>query len=93
VLLKTAKRLIIFVIGGTVVLIGVVLLVAPGPATVVIPIGLAILATEFVWARRLLKRFRDTAGDIVRYYWPPQQPPADSSKEESSESDEEQRRQ
>ena len=39
--------------GGTVLAIGVALLVLPGPAFIIIPAGLAILATEFVWARRL----------------------------------------
>ena len=46
------------VIGGTVLVIGIVLLVLPGPAFVVIPLGLAILATEFVWAQRWLKKVR-----------------------------------
>lgn len=58
-LYRHAKRVVVAVIGGTVVLVGVVLLVTPGPAFVVIPLGLAILATEFVWARRLLRRVRD----------------------------------
>ncbi len=49
------------VVGGTVLLIGVAMVVLPGPAFVVIPAGLAILATEFVWARRLLVRVRDYA--------------------------------
>lgn len=39
-------------------MIGIALLVLPGPAFLVIPVGLAILATEFVWARRWLKRAR-----------------------------------
>lgn len=52
------RRLVIFVIGSTVVLLGVIMLVTPGPAFVVIPLGLAILAVEFVWARRLLHRVR-----------------------------------
>ncbi len=43
----------------TVLLIGIALLVLPGPAFIVIPIGLAILATEFVWARRWLHFIRE----------------------------------
>jgi len=58
---RQAKRLIILVIGSTVLLIGIALLVLPGPAFVVIPVGLAILATEFAWARRLLQRIRAAA--------------------------------
>lgn len=46
------------VVGGTVLLIGTAMIVLPGPALIVIPAGLAILATEFVWARRLLRRVR-----------------------------------
>ena len=42
------RRVVIAVIGFTVLLIGVAMVVLPGPAVVVIPLGLAILATEFV---------------------------------------------
>jgi hypothetical protein len=58
---KTAKRLVVFVVGMTVVLVGVALLVLPGPGMLGIALGLAILATEFVWARRLLKGVKDQA--------------------------------
>lgn len=55
--LKTARRVCVAVIGGTVVLVGVVMLVTPGPALLVIPAGLAILALEFrfasLWLRKL----------------------------------------
>ena len=56
---KTGRRIAIAVVGGSVLLIGIVLLVAPGPAFIVIPIGLAILAIEFVWARRWLAKLRE----------------------------------
>lgn len=56
---KQAKRLIITVVGFTVLCIGIAMLVLPGPAFIVIPIGLAILATEFVWARSLLKTVKE----------------------------------
>lgn len=59
--LKQAKRVIVIVVGFTVLVLGIVLIVLPGPATLVIPLGLAILATEFVWARRLLVRFKREA--------------------------------
>ncbi len=52
---RQAKRLVIGTIGFTVVLIGIAMIVLPGPAVLVIPAGLGILATEFIWARRLLK--------------------------------------
>ncbi len=62
---KQARRLIVAVVGGTVLLIGLALLVLPGPAFLVIPLGLAILATEFVWARRLLARVKREASRIA----------------------------
>ncbi|NYD85770.1 PGPGW domain-containing protein [Cellulomonas oligotrophica] len=48
-------------IGGTVVLAGVAMLVLPGPGVLVIFAGLALLATEFVWAKRWLDRAKSTA--------------------------------
>jgi uncharacterized protein (TIGR02611 family) len=52
------RRTVIGIIGGTVLVIGVALIVLPGPAFIVIPVGLAILATEFAWARRYLVKAR-----------------------------------
>ncbi|HEY6200966.1 MAG TPA: PGPGW domain-containing protein [Candidatus Binatia bacterium] len=60
--LKQAKRVIVAVVGFTVVVAGVAMLVLPGPAFIVIPLGLAILATEFVWARNLLKKVKEKIG-------------------------------
>ncbi len=52
------RRLVVGVIGGSTVLFGAVLLFLPGPALLVIPIGLAILGSEFAFARRWLRRLR-----------------------------------
>lgn len=57
---KLARRIVIAIVGTTVVLAGVVMLVTPGPAVVVIPAGLAILGLEFAWARHWLKRVRES---------------------------------
>jgi uncharacterized protein (TIGR02611 family) len=54
--LPVARKIVVGVIGGTIVLIGILLLITPGPGTVVIPIGLLILASEFAWARYILRR-------------------------------------
>jgi uncharacterized protein (TIGR02611 family) len=51
--LKPLRKLIVGIVGGVVLAIGIAMLVLPGPAVVVIPIGLAILATEFPWAQRI----------------------------------------
>lgn len=55
---KVARRIVIGVTGGTILILGVVMLVTPGPALVVIPVGLAILGLEFAWARFWLKEIR-----------------------------------
>ena len=63
--IKIVRRVIVSVVGATVLLMGIALLVLPGPAFIVIPIGLAILATEYAWARRWLKKVRRMASDVV----------------------------
>ncbi|MBA3650854.1 MAG: PGPGW domain-containing protein [Chthoniobacterales bacterium] len=50
------RKTIVAVIGTTVILFGLALVVLPGPAVMVVPVGLALLATEFAWARRLIRR-------------------------------------
>ena len=57
---KAARRIVVGVVGATVLLLGVVMIVTPGPAIVVIPVGLAILSIEFTWARHWLKRLRES---------------------------------
>lgn len=57
--IRQVKRVIVFVVGMTVILIGMAMIVLPGPAVVVIPLGLLILATEFVWAKKLLERVKE----------------------------------
>jgi uncharacterized protein (TIGR02611 family) len=56
--LKQIKRIVVAVIGFTILTIGILLIVFPGPAFIVIPVGLSILATEFVWAKRLLEKVK-----------------------------------
>lgn len=62
--LKQARRVVVLVFGVTVLVLGIALLVLPGPAFIVIPIGIAILATEFVWAKRLLNRMKAGAASL-----------------------------
>jgi uncharacterized protein (TIGR02611 family) len=57
--LKQARRLIAIVVGFTVLAAGVAMILLPGPAIIVIPLGLTILATEFIWARTILKRVKE----------------------------------
>jgi tellurite resistance protein TerC len=57
---KTARRIAILAVGSTVLLLGIIMLVTPGPGLIVIPIGLAILGVEFAWARIWLRRVRES---------------------------------
>ena len=66
ILYKQIRKLVIFLIGTSVVLIGCVLFFTPGPAIIVIPVGLAVLATEFIWAKKLLKKFKETTSSITQ---------------------------
>lgn len=63
--LRQARKLVVLIIGVTLLLLGAAMLVLPGPGTVVIFFGLALLATEFVWAARLLLRVKEKARDMA----------------------------
>lgn len=56
--IQQAKRFIKIVVGFTVLLVGLLMLLTPGPGWITIALGLALLAGEFVWARRLLDRLK-----------------------------------
>jgi tellurite resistance protein TerC len=64
--LKQARRLAILVVGTTVGLLGLVMLVTPGPGIAVVVLGLAILAIEFAWAKRLLTDARSRVQGALR---------------------------
>jgi hypothetical protein len=57
--LKQVRRPAVFAAGITLMLLGIVMLVAPGPGILTLALGLGILATEFRWARRLLRWFQE----------------------------------
>ncbi len=58
---KLAWRLLIGFIGGIVTFLGLLFILTPGPGIAVLIIGLAILATEFAWAKRAVKKAREAA--------------------------------
>ncbi len=62
--LQQAKRVVRVVVGFTIVLVGGAMLVLPGPGVVTVLLGLALLGTEFVWARKLMKRFKKQAHNV-----------------------------
>ncbi|HVD15451.1 MAG TPA: PGPGW domain-containing protein [Actinomycetota bacterium] len=63
-LAQGARRIGVLVVGLALLVVGVVLLVLPGPGLLVILAGLALLATEYAWARRLLVRVREGAKQL-----------------------------
>lgn len=80
---RAARRIVIAVIGATVILLGIPMLVLPGPGLLTIIGGLAILGLEFAFARRWLERIKlttrktvDEAKRRVRRNPPPSDPPA-----------------
>jgi uncharacterized protein (TIGR02611 family) len=60
------KRLLKIVFGFTLLVIGAAMLVLPGPGWLIIGLGLAVLAAEFIWARRLLNRLKEQAIKLGR---------------------------
>jgi uncharacterized protein (TIGR02611 family) len=64
--IRQARRLIVSVVGVTLVLCGVVMLITPGPGLLLIFAGLSMLALEFVWARRLLRKIKMKGNELER---------------------------
>ena len=62
---NTGRKIVVGLAGATVLAVGVVMIILPGPAIVVIPIGLAILALEFAWARRWLRHVQEKADRVI----------------------------
>ena len=60
-----ARRVVVAVIGSTIVALGLVMVIAPGPALVVVPLGLFVLGFEFAWALRLQRRILAGATDAA----------------------------
>jgi len=56
---KLVRKIVIAAVGTSLLLIGAAMVFLPGPAIVVIPAGLAILATAFVWAKTLLRKLKE----------------------------------
>jgi uncharacterized protein (TIGR02611 family) len=60
-IMQNGKRIAVTIVGGVLLLAGLVFLVLPGPGFVLILAGLAILATEYVWAQRALNFAKERA--------------------------------
>lgn len=57
-IIRHTRRLIVLVVGLTLLIIGIAMIFLPGPALIVIPFSLVVLGSEFIWARRLLRRMK-----------------------------------
>jgi tellurite resistance protein TerC len=62
---EKGRKIVVGVVGATTLVVGSAMLVLPGPAVVVLPLGLGILASEFAWARRWLKGLRHGSLRVV----------------------------
>lgn len=77
---RNARRVVVFVLGMTVLLIGIAAMFLPVlQAWLIIPVGLAILATEFVWARKLLDKARAKARQMAGKVRPEVSPAGDGT--------------
>jgi tellurite resistance protein TerC len=61
---RQARKAIILLIGSTVLLVGLAMIFLPGPAVLVVPLGLAILGVKFAWARRWLKKIKESLAKL-----------------------------
>ncbi len=65
---KKARRVVVAIVGGSIVVVGILMIVLPGPAILVIPAGLAILGIEFAWARRWLRKVKAKTQETMDYF-------------------------
>lgn len=68
---RMARRVVIGTVGSTVLAIGLALIVLPGPAFVVIPLGLGILSLEFAWVRHWRHKLEQGASAVLGGGLPP----------------------
>lgn len=64
--IRQARKLIVLLVGLTLLLCGGIMLVTPGPGLLIILSGLSTLAVEFVWARRLLRKVKAKGNELGR---------------------------
>jgi uncharacterized protein (TIGR02611 family) len=82
---EQARRVFRIIAGFTLLLVGSMMLVTPGPGWLVIFLGLGLLAAEFVWAERLMKRIKRESGRVRHAVWPRRKNAPDKDTEESNE--------
>lgn len=73
--LQQAKRFLKILFGFTLLVLGIAMIVTPGPSWLTILLGLGVLAAEFVWARRLRDRLKEQGARLRHAFIA--RPPAD----------------
>lgn len=63
---KKIRQVLVALVGTTVTIAGIIMIVTPGPAIIVIPLGLGILATEFLWARHALHKMKQYVAEKTK---------------------------
>jgi uncharacterized protein (TIGR02611 family) len=69
--LQQAKRFVRILFGFTLLVVGIVMILTPGPGWLTIFVALGVLAAEFVWARRLLDRIKQQGERLRNTVFPP----------------------
>jgi uncharacterized protein (TIGR02611 family) len=67
--IEQVRRVFRIVVGFTLLTVGVVMIITPGPGWLVILLGLSLLAAEFIWARRLMDRMKREGGRVRDVVW------------------------
>ncbi len=67
--IEQVRRVFRIVAGFTLLAVGVVMLITPGPGWLVILLGLSLLAAEFIWARRLMDRMKRDGARVRDVVW------------------------
>jgi tellurite resistance protein TerC len=56
---RYARQLVVLILGVSLLLLGFAMIFLPGPAFIMIPLGLIILSAEFAWAKNLLEKIKE----------------------------------
>ena len=62
--MRRLKVIATAIVGFTLILIGIAMLVLPGPGIVTIALGLVVLSAEFAWAKRALDRLKEKTQEV-----------------------------
>lgn len=63
---RAARKIVVALVGATLVVVGLILVFTPGPAFVVLGLALAVFAGEFAWARRWMLSLKETGSHVAQ---------------------------